>query len=284
MRIQLAALAALIGMVAFVVGCGSKNEPRAEKADKPADPKVQATSPAQAHGHKEGAHQGTIVEVGRDNYHAEAVFEKGGHVRLYMLGNDEGKVLEVEFQALTAYAKVDGGMESVEFDLHAKPQPGDAKGKTSLFIGVLPEELRGKAVDVTVPSIRINGERFRFGFKSAAEPAHAADDGMPPKVSEDEERQLYLTPGGKYSAADVKANGNMTASQKFKGVMAKHDMKPKPGDKICPITMTKANPKFTWIVGGKTYEFCCPPCVDEFVKTAKDQPGEIKEPADYVKQ
>jgi YHS domain-containing protein len=50
------------------------------------------------------------------------------------------------------------------------------------------------------------------------------------------------------------------------------------------VTLTKANPKCAWIVGGKTYEFCCPPCVDEFVKTAKEQPAEIKEPEDYVKK
>ena len=46
--------------------------------------------------------------------------------------------------------------------------------------------------------------------------------------------------------------------------------------------MTKANPKFSWVVGGKTYEFCCPPCVDEFVAQAKAG-GEIGEPEDYVK-
>ena len=66
--------------------------------------------------------------------------------------------------------------------------------------------------------------------------------------------------------------------------MSSHDRKPKAGDKICPITRTKANPNITWVVGGKTYEFCCPPCVDEFVKTAKEHPEEIKEPGSYVKK
>jgi YHS domain-containing protein len=66
--------------------------------------------------------------------------------------------------------------------------------------------------------------------------------------------------------------------------MAAHDLKPKQGDKICPITLTKANPKFTWVVGGKEYAFCCPPCVDEFVKAAKEHPDEIKEPRDYVRK
>jgi hypothetical protein len=107
---------------------------------------------------------------------------------------------------------------------------------------------------------------------------------MPARVAADEERKLYLTPGGKYTEADIKANGNKTASEKFQGVTASHDLRPKAGDKLCPITLTKANPKFTWVVGGKAYEFCCPPCVDEFVQTAKEKPDEVKEPGAYVKE
>jgi len=53
---------------------------------------------------------------------------------------------------------------------------------------------------------------------------------------------------------------------------------PKKGDRICPISKTKANPTFVWIVGGKSYTFCCPPCIDEFVKTAKEKPDRIKDP------
>jgi roadblock/LC7 domain-containing protein len=126
----------------------------------------------------------------------------------------------------------------------------------------------------------ISGERFRLGFRSAPE---QHDEGMPNKVANDEERKLYLTPGGKYTEADIKANGNVTASMKFKGLKSSHDMFPKAGDKICPVTKTKANPQFTWVVDGKPYEFCCPPCVDEFVKTAKATPDEILKPVDYVK-
>jgi hypothetical protein len=107
---------------------------------------------------------------------------------------------------------------------------------------------------------------------------------MPAKVEDEEERQLYLTPGGMYTEDDVKANGNMTASQKFKGQMASHDLQPRPGDRICPITLTRANPKFTWVVGGNAYQFCCPPCIDEFLQTAKESPGKIKQPEDYVQK
>lgn len=233
------------------------------------------------HAHKPGEHGGIIVTIGRDSYHAEAIFEKGGTLRLLMLGKDEAKVLEVESQTLKGYAKLLGAAESTPFELAAVPQDGDLEGKTSQFVGQVPESVAGQAVEVTIPSVRINNERFRLGFASAAE-SHS-NDAMPAKVNDAEEVALYLRPGGIYTEADIKANGGITASQKFKGVMSSHDMNPKPGDKICPVTLTKANAKFTWIVAGKTYEFCCPPCVDEFLKTAKENPSDLKNPEDYVK-
>jgi hypothetical protein len=50
------------------------------------------------------------------------------------------------------------------------------------------------------------------------------------------------------------------------------------------VTFTKANPQCSWVVGGKTFEFCCPPCVDEFVKLAKENPNDVKEPGAYIKR
>ena len=271
---------ALTGLALFaVVGC---SEPRSKAPPHSTTTSDKDGSEAkEEHAHKPGEHGGIIVEIGRDNYHAEAVFEKGGVLRLYTLGKDEAKIQEVESQTLTGYVKRQGSSESTAITFRTVPQSGDAKGKTSQFIANLPRDLAGKRLEVTIPSIRIAGERFRFGFQST--PAEH-DEGLPDKVTGKEEQQIYLRPGGKYTEADIKANGGITASQKFKGMMSSHDVKSKPGDKICPISRTKANPKFTWIVGGKAYEFCCPPCVDEFVKTAKEHPEEIEEPGSYVKE
>ncbi len=233
------------------------------------------------HGHESGEHGGIIVSLGRDSYHCEAIVASTGELRLYMLGNDETRVQDVEIQNLVAYIKPAGANDSTTIELKAVPQPGDGNGRTSLFVGQLAENSLGKALDVTVPNITIGGERFRLGFTSKSQ--DHAEAAMPDKVADDEERKLYLTPGGVYTKADIEANGNVTASEKFKGFMAQHDLKPKVGDKICPITLTKANPKCTWIIGGKSYEFCCPPCVDEFVGLAKTTPAEVKEPEFYVK-
>ncbi len=273
---------AAFGFLAFFIGCGSQ----APISQSDAPDTAPVTAPATAdnsgeHEHLPGAHGGTIVQIGQDNYHAEAVFEKGGGIRLYMLGKDEAKVVDVENQTLTAYIKAEGDSASAKMLLEPDPQMGDAEGKTSLFVGTLPSELEGQSLEITIPSITIAGERFRFGFASSTS---GHDTEMPAKVADEEETALYLTAGGKYTEADIEANGRMTASAKFKGFRAAHDLNPKVGEQICPVTLTKANPKCTWIIGGKTYEFCCPPCIDEFVILAKEEPAEVKEPEQYVKK
>ncbi len=61
-------------------------------------------------------------------------------------------------------------------------------------------------------------------------------------------------------------------------------MNPKVGDRICPITQTKANPKFAWTIDGKSYQFCCPPCIDEFVKLAKKSDEALPLPESFIKK
>lgn len=264
----------------FAAGCNDKaSEPAKSDAAKKESGEKGHKNPHE-HEHEPGAHGGIVISIGSDNYHAEALFEKGGILRLYMLDQDETKVLEVDAQELTGYAKVEGSAESESFTLKPQPQSGDRPGMTSLFVGELPAGLHGRRVEVTIPAVRIGSERFRIAFKSAASTAHD----MPAGVDAEEEKALYLTPGGKYTQDDIKANGGVVASVKFKGLKAEHDLHPKPGDKICPITLTKANPKFSWVINGKTYEFCCPPCVDEYVLLAKEKPEDLKDPEEFIKK
>ncbi len=267
-----------------LTGCGQSAPPAGTTANHSAGEKNDAKpSGEEAHGHKPGAHGGILVSLGQDSYHAEAVFEKGGLVRLYMLGKEEARVQEVDVQELTAYLTEEGVNESDKMTFRAEPQQGDTKGKTSLFVANLPKDLVGKKVQVTVNNINVNGERFRIAFSNERKDDHAGAE-MPAKKESDEERALFLTPGGAYTAADIEANGKTVPTVKYKGIRAQHDDNPKAGEKICPISKTKANPKFTWVIGGKTYEFCCIPCIEEFVALAKEKPGEIKDPETYRKK
>jgi YHS domain-containing protein len=99
----------------------------------------------------------------------------------------------------------------------------------------------------------------------------------------DYEKRLYLTAAGKYTEEDISANGSMTPSQKFKEFVSAHAL-PESGDKTCPITGSKAHPQYTWIIGGHSYQFCSPSCIDEFLLLAKEHPEEIKEPGHYTKK
>jgi hypothetical protein len=266
------------------LGCGGTSDRTSATTGAEEAQQVAGPPPAlsREHGHKAGSHGGTIVAIGRDNYHAEAVIEKGGLLRLYMLGQDESRLLEVEAQFLTAHVKPEEGGEAVPVPVKPEPQEGDAPGKTSRFVASLPRELWSKDVVVTLPNVRINGERFRIGFTYAAAP-HA--DAMPASVAgTDEERDLFLKPGGRYTIDDIKANGSVVASERYRDFRPMHDLKPKVGDRICPITLTKANAKCTWVVAGQTYEFCCPPCIEEFVKLAKEQPDDLQPPDSFRKK
>lgn len=105
-----------------------------------------------------------------------------------------------------------------------------------------------------------------------------AIEGMPAKVLGDRERELYFEPGGRYTAADIAANGHETPSVRYADFRASHDFDPQPGDLLCPVTRTKANPDCWWIIGGVRYEFCCPPCIDEYVQLAKERPEDLQDP------
>ena len=107
---------------------------------------------------------------------------------------------------------------------------------------------------------------------------------MPTMIADEAERELFQSAGGKYTLADITANGKQLPSQKYRGFRAVHDLYPQPGDRVCPITRTKASLDCTWIVAGQTYAFCCPPCIPEFVRQAKEQPGDIKPADEFVVQ
>src|SRR5262249_52602292 len=86
---------AAVGFVALalavIAGCSKPGGQDAESKDN----KTAKDKSDGEHAHKPGQHAGTIVEIGRDNYHAEAVFAENGLVRLYVLAKDEAQIQEV---------------------------------------------------------------------------------------------------------------------------------------------------------------------------------------------
>ncbi|MDX1930805.1 MAG: hypothetical protein SFV81_30050 [Pirellulaceae bacterium] len=276
-----------VAIMALATGCSNTSPVETQTANSPTSGVQNASSgmagsssnalDTEAHPHIPGAHGGIIVPIGADSYHAEAVVEKSGSMRLLLLGKDESRIQEVDVQPLKAYVKGADDADATAIELVATPQEGDTSGKTSQFVGQLPEAVVGKPIDVTIPNLRIGDERFRVGFSTAAQ-ANTHETSMPAGVPTGAEQNLYLTPGGKYTLADIQANGNMVASKKFKGQMSAHDMNPQKGDRICPVTLTKANPKFTWIINASPTNSVAHPASMNSCASPKNHPINLKIP------
>lgn len=231
-----------------------------------------ATAVTERYEHFPGSHAGNLVSLGDDRYHVEVVFTKDGLLKLYTLDQGGSRVVEVEARPLTAHVTPEGENEAHVVELRPEPQVGDMAGRTSCFGGKLPTALERRSVRLSVPNLSISGERFHLTYVGAT----ADHPDMPAPAAAAEERMLHLVAGGKYTEADIEANGRMVPSQKYRGFQARHDFAPKPGDQLCPVTRTKADPTCNWTVGGKVHLFCCPPCIDEFVRLAKAETKSVQ--------
>ena len=231
------------------------------------------------HEHLVAPHGGTLssVGVGDPHDHAEAVLGPGGSLTVYMLQPDAKTHRAIGRQVLTAWVRAAGADEPARVILMPMPQAGDPDGATSRFAGRLAESLWGSDLErVTVPQLAVAGGRYRLAFSEVKSSGDLASHRA-------EQRSLFLTPGGKYGRADIEANGNTTAARKFVGREAEHALAPSKAGWLCPVASARSEPGVSWIVGGQDYRFCCSPCVDEFVRLAKEQPERIKPPDAYRK-
>ena len=84
------------------------------------------------HGHGHGPHDGDLVELGDEEYHAEVVFDEESHkVILFLLGADAKSAVSVEAKELSL--EMPGPDTPVTHTLAAAPQDGDGEGKSSRF-------------------------------------------------------------------------------------------------------------------------------------------------------
>jgi YHS domain-containing protein len=250
-------------------------------------------SPTTTHGHVPGSFHAPNVQSFAD-CHVEAILTPSGQLQLYIYGAKEKQLQPISAVGVEAELVRDGE-DALQVPLNPQPYAGEPQGHASRFLGTFQAGEAGEntGLTVTIPyqnstyRVQWRPEYLRSGIRDASETV------MPKSLAErtpdssmnaptDEEKALFLTPGGKYTAADIIANGNQVAAIKYRGLRAAHDMHPKPGDRLCPITNTVASEKFAWIIGGKSYRFCCPPCIEEFVKTAKEKPETLRDPETYV--
>lgn len=227
-------------------------------------------------------HPDGVVSVG--DRHLELTRGADGRLRCYALGADAAQIEPLAAPRLEGEVLREGTGIAIPIRLRAEPQPGDAPGTASLFTGRLPTGLLRAAVQLhlTVP---LKGRSYRARFDLHPDVGESGDTAaMPQAAGTEQQQRLYATPGGGYTTADIAANGAAPPAEKYRGVPASHHLHPAAGERICPITHTRANPRFAWTVGGKEYLFCCPPCIDEFVKLARTHPTRIGAPERYVQR
>jgi YHS domain-containing protein len=237
-------------------------------------------------------HSPNILSAG--DCHVEAQLGKDGRIELFIYGQKERQLHPISYVGpafvLEAKAMFPGEL-GIPVEMTASPYSNEPAGTSSRFVGQVDRRVGLEQMALYL-TISLEGKNYLLRWfpknlmpAAPAPPRTAAapDPAMPQAVPATTAKSLFLSPGGKYTAQDVAANGRTTAVQKYGSQMSMHNAHPKPGDRICPITDTVANPKFSWVVSGKKYLFCCPPCIEEFVKQAKEKPDSIKEPMAYRK-
>jgi hypothetical protein len=104
---------------------------------------VENTDP-QDHAHAHGPHEGHIVELGGEDYHAEVTFDPATRkLEVYLLQSDVKTALPTEAESVSA--RLDIGGEKQEFKLSAAKLAEDPEGKASHFVlteGALPDSVK----------------------------------------------------------------------------------------------------------------------------------------------
>jgi hypothetical protein len=103
----------------FFPGCSSnKNAELAKSAS------------GHVHMHVHGPHDGELIEIGDEEYHAEMVHDNQT-VTIYVLDNKHEHSVPISAESITIKMVADN--KPIQFKLAAKPQEGDPAGKTSRF-------------------------------------------------------------------------------------------------------------------------------------------------------
>jgi hypothetical protein len=126
MRLQLASVVLLTALCAVGLSACSKGQPGGESGHA-----HEHEGDEHAHGDM-GPHDGHIVELGTEEYHAELVHDDATHkTGVYILGSDAKTAKPVEAKLVTINVLADG--QTSQYQLPAVLQVGDEAGKASYF-------------------------------------------------------------------------------------------------------------------------------------------------------
>jgi hypothetical protein len=143
-------LAAAVGLA--LAGCNNTSKPNAKGGD------------AAAHDHDHahhGPHQGHLMEIGEEEYHAEWTHDESGKVTFYILDADAKKEVPIAAEEIVIDVKI-GDNPPVQKRL-AAVNPVDGKSAAfeivdKEFEGLL-DQLKSTAIVLTL-HVNINGKQF----------------------------------------------------------------------------------------------------------------------------
>lgn len=172
MKIRVSLVSVLSTIVLAAIGCSEPAKPAPPTKDTAQKEKHDHKHGEGEHAHPEhGPHGGDLVELGKEEYHAEVVHdEASGKVTIYVLDSAAKQAVPIEAAQVTINVKHDGKGE--QFEVKASPQEGDGDGKSSRFVSEdkeLAHDLEHEARLV----IEIAGKSFTGEIKHAHDHKHA---------------------------------------------------------------------------------------------------------------
>ena len=119
------------------------------------------------HGHGHGPNGGDLIELGEEEFHAEALFDEDHHkVVLFILDGEAKKAVPIEAKEIVV--ELPGKDAAVTYTLAAVPQEGDAERTSSRFelaSEALIEAFHDAPKTVGKFKVTINGKEFTGDLK-----------------------------------------------------------------------------------------------------------------------
>lgn len=150
-------------VVVSFVGCDKGDSPGQSSNDAESSLSRDMPPPATAEIHQhpiEGPHHGTLIELGKEEFHAELVHDDKS-VTIYVLDSAAKNSVPVDASEVVINVLHDG--KPKQFKLAAVPEESDLSGKSSRFLANDPELASQIDDDSAAPklSITINGKAYR---------------------------------------------------------------------------------------------------------------------------
>lgn len=167
---RLSALLSYSLALTLAVGCSDSAKPNAKAA---ASKSEQHNHDGHDHGdHKHGdaghahpdhgPHGGDLVELGKEEYHAEVIHDDTGKTIVYILDSSAAKAVPIKAADVTINVKRDGKGE--QYQLVASSQEGDGEDRSSRFVSE--DDQLGKSLDQNARLVvEIEGKSYTGDIK-----------------------------------------------------------------------------------------------------------------------